>query len=181
MGRPTRRRRKRNASRYCAAATLPFPGGDARSPYAALILTFAPGGFASAFARRLGASLAATGLGMLALAPWAWLFVMAGGVMGLGFFMLHNSLQAWTVSLHAFHFFIGQSIGSLLLAMTRSFFGFSGALLLTVVGLIVLGMYMASEERFVNQGRESAGRNLIKSRRCSDSRERIADASQISL
>jgi MFS family permease len=102
---------------------------------------------------RLGASLAATGLGMIALAPWSWLFVMAGGVMGLGFFMLHNSLQtrvteiapqfrASAVSLHAFHFFLGQSIGPVLLAVTRGYLGFSGGLLLNAAGLVILGMYM---------------------------------------
>jgi hypothetical protein len=32
------------------------------------------------------------------------------------------------VTLHASHFFLGQSIGPLLLAVTRSFFGFLGAL-----------------------------------------------------
>lgn len=102
---------------------------------------------------RLGASLAALGLSTVALAPWATLFVAAGGCMGLGFFMLHNSLQtrvteiapqfrASAVSLHAFHFFLGQSIGPVLLALTRGCLGFSGALLLNAVGLIVLGMYM---------------------------------------
>lgn len=102
----------------------------------------------------LGASLAAFGLSVVALAPWSPLFVGGGSFMGLGFFMLHNSLQtrvteiapqfrASTVSLHAFHFFLGQSIGPVLLAVTRSGLGFSGALLLNAAGLVVLGMYMS--------------------------------------
>ncbi|MDB5413367.1 MAG: transporter [Rubritepida sp.] len=102
---------------------------------------------------RLGGALAGAGLATIALAPAAAVFVAAGGLLGLGFFMLHNSLQtrvteiapqfrASTVSLHAFHFFLGQALGPVLLGMTASLLGLSGALLLNACGLVALGMFM---------------------------------------
>jgi predicted MFS family arabinose efflux permease len=68
--------------------------------------------------------------GMLCLASYvdfafarlSWLFIGAGVVLGLGMFMIHNSIQTrvtevaphargTAVAMHAFHFFLGQTLG----------------------------------------------------------------------
>jgi predicted MFS family arabinose efflux permease len=102
---------------------------------------------------RLGGALAGSGLAGLALAPSAWLFVAAGLFVGTGFFMLHNSLQtrvtevapqarASAVSLHAFHFFLGQAMGPPLMGAIRWGFGLEAGLLLAACGLVLLGLVM---------------------------------------
>lgn len=108
---------------------------------------------------RLGAGCAAGGLLGWALAPGAAAFVAAGGLLGLGFFMLHNTLQtrvtevapesrASAVALHAFHFFVGQAAGPILLGALRGALGLPAALALAAVGLAALGWWM---------GRRNAG------------------------
>jgi predicted MFS family arabinose efflux permease len=57
-----------------------------------------------------------------AFAWLSWLFIGAGVVLGLGMFMIHNSIQTrvtevaphargTAVAMHAFHFFLGQTVG----------------------------------------------------------------------
>jgi predicted MFS family arabinose efflux permease len=106
---------------------------------------------------RLGGGLAGTGLAGLALAPEAWLFIAAGGLLGLGFFMLHNSLQtrvtevapqsrASAVAMHAFHFFLGQAAGPLLMGWARAGVGFTPGMLVAAGGLLALGWVMGRRE-----------------------------------
>jgi predicted MFS family arabinose efflux permease len=107
---------------------------------------------------RLGGALAGSGLAGLALAPSAWLFVAAGLFVGTGFFMLHNSLQtrvtevapqarASAVSLHAFHFFLGQAMGPPLMGAIRWGFGLEAGLLLAACGLVLLGLVMGRRRK----------------------------------
>lgn len=102
---------------------------------------------------RLGGALAALGLTGLALAPGALAFIGAGLFVGTGFFMLHNSLQvrvtevapqarASAVSLHAFHFFLGQALGPPLMGVIRWATGLEAGLLLAACGLLALGLVM---------------------------------------
>lgn len=106
---------------------------------------------------RLGGSLAGVGVAGLALAPAALVFMAAGGVLGLGFFMLHNSLQtrvtevapqsrASAVAMHAFHFFLGQAAGPVVMGLAREGFGFTPAMLVAALGLVGLGVIMGREK-----------------------------------
>ena len=106
---------------------------------------------------RLGGMLAAVALAGLALAPGAGWFVSAGGVLGLGFFMLHNSLQtrvtevapqsrASAVAMHAFHFFLGQAVGPMLMGFAWEGFGFTPAMLLAGLGLLGLAAIMGRQK-----------------------------------
>lgn len=106
---------------------------------------------------RLGGSLAAAGLAGLAIAPVALSFIAAGGLLGLGFFMLHNSLQtrvtevapqsrASAVAMHAFHFFLGQAIGPLLIGWSREGIGFTTGMLIAAGGLLSLGLVMGRQK-----------------------------------
>ncbi|MCW8086745.1 MFS transporter [Sabulicella glaciei] len=102
---------------------------------------------------RLGAGLAALAMLGLAAASGAAPFVSAGLLLGLGFFMLHNTLQtratevapqarASVVALHAFHFFLGQAAGPLLYGALRATLGLPFAMLLAAIGLGLLGWIM---------------------------------------
>lgn len=102
---------------------------------------------------RLGGAIAALGLAGLAVAPSGDAFIGAGLFVGTGFFMLHNSLQvrvtevapqarASAVSLHAFHFFLGQAMGPPLMGAIRWGFGLEAGLLLAACGLLALGLVM---------------------------------------
>lgn len=106
---------------------------------------------------RLGGSLAAGGVAGLGLAPAAWVFMAAGGLLGLGFFMLHNSLQtrvtevapqsrASAVAMHAFHFFLGQAAGPVVMGLAREGVGFPMAMLVAAAGLVALGVVMGREK-----------------------------------
>jgi predicted MFS family arabinose efflux permease len=105
---------------------------------------------------RLGGALAGAGLAGFALAPGALIFVSAGLLLGLGFFMLHNSLQTRVtevapqargsaVALHAFHFFLGQAAGPVLAGWGRSLIGLPATLLLAAAGVALLGATMARQ------------------------------------
>ncbi len=105
---------------------------------------------------RLGAALAAAAMAGFALAPAAWAFIGAGLALGLGFFMLHNTLQtrvtevapesrASAVALHAFHFFLGQAAGPVLAGFLRDHAGLEAALALSAAGLLWLGWRMGTQ------------------------------------
>ncbi len=106
---------------------------------------------------RLGGGLAGVGVAGLALAPSALVFMAAGGVLGLGFFMLHNSLQtrvtevapqsrASAVAMHAFHFFLGQAAGPVVMGLAREWVGFGPAMLIAALGLVGLGVIMGRQK-----------------------------------
>ncbi|UPY36429.1 MFS transporter [Sediminicoccus sp. KRV36] len=106
---------------------------------------------------RLGGGLSAAGLAGMALAPHSIWFILAGGLLGLGFFMLHNSLQtrvtevapqsrASAVAMHAFHFFLGQAAGPLVMGWARDAVGFPAAMLVASGGLVLLGVIMGRKK-----------------------------------
>ena len=99
-----------------------------------------------------GAVALATGYGMLAAMPTAWLAPPAIALVGLGFYMLHNTLQTnatqmapesrgLAVSLFAFVLFCGQSVGITLAAPVMDRYGARPVFLVSVVVILGLGVY----------------------------------------
>lgn len=98
----------------------------------------------------LGGALAAAGTLCFAAASVDWAFIGGGLLLGTGFFMLHNSLQTRVTevapqargsatALHAFHFFIGQAAGPVLMGAARATVGLEVGLVVAAAGLLVLG------------------------------------------
>lgn len=99
----------------------------------------------------LGGGLAAMALLGFALAPSAAVFILAGLLLGAGFYMMHNSIQTWVtevapeargsaVALHACHFFLGQSLGPILVGLLIGGAGAPVAMTIGAVGLVLLGL-----------------------------------------
>jgi len=110
------------------------------------------------FVRRLGEVGLATGGGILVALGWAmlawgesWLWALpASYFVGLGFYMLHNTLQTnatqmapavrgTAVSLFASSFFLGQSLGVMLAAYILAAAGIVPMLLIAAVGTPLVG------------------------------------------
>jgi predicted MFS family arabinose efflux permease len=93
----------------------------------------------------------------LVLAPAPVWQVQAAALfaMGIGFYMLHNSLQtqvtelaadsrASAVSIHAFSYFMGQAIGTPLFGLGLVTIGATAALVSCAAGILLLGLLAAS-------------------------------------
>ncbi len=102
----------------------------------------------------LGAGLAALALVAFGLAPAVAVFILAGLALGTGFYMIHNSIQTRVtelapeargsaVALHAFHFFIGQSLGPVVMGVAMAGIGVAPALALAAVAILALGLRLA--------------------------------------
>jgi predicted MFS family arabinose efflux permease len=139
-------------------------GGTQEAGFA--IAAYALGGFAFAalapgLLRRFGQSgtivlggvVCGSGLAALALAPSAWMGIAACLVLGLGFYMIHSAIQTRVtevapqargsaVALHAFCFFLGQSLGPVLMGAGRAALGTDAALLASAAGMVVLGAWL---------------------------------------
>ncbi|MGE0223016.1 MAG: MFS transporter [Acetobacteraceae bacterium] len=96
-------------------------------------------------------------------APAAWVFIGAGLVLGVGMYMIHNSIQTrvtevaphargTAVALHAFHFFLGQTIGPVVFGLILRQAGPRWAFLIGGISLLVLALLL---------GRRGAGRTAI--------------------
>jgi predicted MFS family arabinose efflux permease len=107
---------------------------------------------------RLGGTLAALGMLAQALAPSAAALVAGCLALGLGFYMMHSSIQTRVtevapaargsaVSLHTFSFFLGQSLGPALMALGRAAVGPEWAMGLAGAGLLGLGFWLARRGR----------------------------------
>lgn len=103
---------------------------------------------------RLGSSLLAAGLLLLAWTPWVALAALACLAAGLGFYMLHNTLQTQAtqmapqargsaVTLFACLLFFGQSTGVLLVAQTVDAGGLAWAYTAAAMGMLALGAEIA--------------------------------------
>lgn len=97
----------------------------------------------------LGGALCLAADAGFAFAPVAWLFIGAGVVLGLGMFMIHNSIQTrvtevppqargTAVSMHAFHFFLGQTAGPAVFGALLRLAGAQAAFL--CAGVCLLGL-----------------------------------------
>ena len=100
---------------------------------------------------RLGSRLVAAGLLLLAWAPWALLAALGCLAAGLGFYMLHNTLQTQAtqmapeargsaVTLFACLLFFGQSCGVLLVAFAVDGGGLRWTYTLAALGMVLLGL-----------------------------------------
>jgi MFS transporter, YNFM family, putative membrane transport protein len=99
-----------------------------------------------------GALLLASGYATLAALPWLWLAVPAIACVGLGFYMLHNTLQVnatqmapqargLSVSLFAFFLFTGQSVGVALGAPVVDRYGARPVFAAAAVVLLAVGFW----------------------------------------
>jgi predicted MFS family arabinose efflux permease len=104
----------------------------------------------------LGGALSGTGLVALAFAAAAWLAIGACLVVGLGFYMVHSSIQTrvtevapgargTAVSMHAFSFFLGQSLGPVAMGVARGLLGQQLALLVSAAGILALALWLARQ------------------------------------
>ncbi len=96
-----------------------------------------------------GSTLVAVGYIALALTPWLWLAAPAVAVVGLGFYMLHNTLQTeatqlapeargLSVSLFAIVLFTGQSVGVALAGPVVDRWGAQPVLFVAAGGLLAV-------------------------------------------
>jgi predicted MFS family arabinose efflux permease len=143
--------------------------GFSVSTAGAIMVLYGVGGLAySQMARRLVAALGERGLCMvgaglfasamliLAWASQPWLAVLACPIGGVGFYMLHGTLQtratqiapqarATAVSMFACLLFFGQSIGVWLMGKGVDQGAFALALSTAAIGVLIIGMIMASQ------------------------------------
>jgi predicted MFS family arabinose efflux permease len=114
--------------------------------------------YGQAWTIRAGGSALAAGLVLLAAAPGVAPAVLAMVVTGLGFYMIHSSIQTRVtevapqargsaVALHAFSFFLGQSVGPVVMGTMRAAFGPVLALLVAAAGLLALAIWLAHGDR----------------------------------
>ena len=101
-----------------------------------------------------GGSLIAVGMCLLALADWPVLAVLGCTLSGLGFYMMHNTLQmqatqmaphaqSMAITLFACTLFFGQTVGVSLMARCLDASGLAEALLVAAAGIVVLCMVIA--------------------------------------
>jgi len=100
---------------------------------------------------KTGAGLVATGMLLLAWGSLPWMGMLACGMAGLGFYMLHNTLQVQAtqmapaargtaVTLFASSLFFGQSTGVLLMAQSVDMGWLAYAFSVAAAGVVVLGV-----------------------------------------
>jgi YNFM family putative membrane transporter len=99
-----------------------------------------------------GALLLAAGYAGLAVTPWLWTVAPAIATIGLGYYMLHNTLQTngtqmapdsrgLAISLFAISLFIGQAVGVSLAAPVMDRFGGRPIFLLASVSLVAIAFW----------------------------------------
>ena len=97
----------------------------------------------------IGIALLTIGYIVFALTPWLWVAPIAVAVVGLGFYMLHNTLQTeatqlapeargLSVSMFAIMLFTGQSVGVALAGAVLDRWGGTTVFLTAAAGLLVI-------------------------------------------
>lgn len=110
--------------------------------------------FGQAGVVRLGGAVGFLALAGLGLAPALWVAVLAGLLLGTAFYMIHNAIQTRAtelsqqfrgsaVSLHAFSFFTGQSLGPIAFRLGATTIGLGVALCVAAVLLLALAWALA--------------------------------------
>jgi predicted MFS family arabinose efflux permease len=153
---------------FAYVAVLLQAAGEPRASIAGLVIAaFAIGGIVYSFSvgamlHRLGLKrvmiggglLMALGLGAVAFQPpWQAQFV-AFGVMGLGFYMLHASIQIFVTELapatrssaiafHTFSIFVGQGIGTIVFGLGLASLGATVTLLICAAMIALVGTVAA--------------------------------------
>jgi predicted MFS family arabinose efflux permease len=137
----------------------------------ALVMLFAAGGLAFALAARTlvralgeaalvrwGAVLMAAALAAVAFGPTWWWAVPACTAMGLGYYMMHNTLQTQAtqmaperrgaaVAAFASSFFLGQSAGVALCGLLLAAIGTAGVLVAGAAGVLVVAWAFNRQRR----------------------------------
>jgi predicted MFS family arabinose efflux permease len=104
----------------------------------------------------LGGGMASLGLTGLALLPVVTVLAGACLLLGLGFYMIHSAIQTRVtelvpqargsaVALHAFCFFLGQSLGPVAFGVGWALIGPTPSLLLAAAGLLALALGLARQ------------------------------------
>jgi predicted MFS family arabinose efflux permease len=110
--------------------------------------------FGQAGVVRIGGVIGAAALLGFALAPAFWVMAVAGLLLGTAFYMIHNAIQTRAtelsaqfrgsaVSLHAFSFFSGQSLGPILFGLGGAVVGLGVSLAVAAVLLLGLAWMLA--------------------------------------
>lgn len=110
--------------------------------------------FGQAGVVRIGGALGCLALVGFALAPALWTFVLAGFLLGTAFYMIHNAIQTRAtelspqfrgsaVSLHAFSFFAGQSLGPIVFGFAAATVGLAAALAVAAGLLLMVAFLLA--------------------------------------
>ena len=110
--------------------------------------------FGQAGVVRIGGGIGALALLGFAVAPAFWVMVLAGFLLGTAFYMIHNAIQTRAtelspqfrgsaVSLHAFSFFSGQSLGPILFGLGDVTVGLGVSLGVAAVLLLGLAWMLA--------------------------------------
>jgi predicted MFS family arabinose efflux permease len=97
----------------------------------------------------LGSTLLAAGYVVLAVTPWLWPAPLAVAIIGLGFYMLHNTLQTeatqlapeargLSIALFAIMLFTGQSAGVALAGWVLDRWGGAPVFLAAAVGMLAV-------------------------------------------
>ena len=103
----------------------------------------------------LGGGIAALALLGMAVVPGSGLFIGLGLALGVGFYMIHNTIQTRVtevapeargsaVALHAFHFYLGHSLGPVIIGLAIAWVGGGGAFALAAVGILRLALKLGS-------------------------------------
>lgn len=110
--------------------------------------------FGQAAVVRIGGGIGFVALAGLGLAPVLWIAVLSGFLLGMAFYMIHNAIQTRAtelsqqfrgsaVSLHAFSFFTGQSLGPIAFGLGAATIGLGASLGLAAVLLAALSWSLA--------------------------------------
>lgn len=110
--------------------------------------------FGQAGVVRIGGAVGAIALLGFAVAPAFWVMVASGFLLGNAFYMIHNAIQTRAtelspqfrgsaVSLHAFSFFSGQSLGPVLFGLGGATLGLGVSLAAAAVALLGLAWMLA--------------------------------------
>ena len=110
--------------------------------------------FGQAAVVRLGGGIGFLALAGMGLAPALWVAVLSGFLLGTAFYMIHNAIQTRAtelsqqfrgsaVSLHAFSFFTGQSLGPIAFGLGAATIGLGASLGVAAVLLAALSWSLA--------------------------------------
>ncbi len=102
---------------------------------------------------RLGGAVGALALLGIATAPSGWAFAGAALGLGIGFYLIHGSIQtrvtelapaarASAMALHACGYFVGQSLGPILFGAGLSALGAGASLAVFAAVLLLLGLVL---------------------------------------
>lgn len=106
----------------------------------------------------LGGLVAAVGLLAQAAAPAAWVVILGAFLLGLGFYLMHSAIQTRVtevapmargnaVAMHAFCFFLGQSLGPAAMGAGHVVLGAAASLTIAAIGIALLGFALSRRPR----------------------------------